>query len=217
MAFPLTYTASFELNEYATDQFQLNCQYITNHIRKLLADNLYPKTTPTNQLTYVFKSEFLGFEFETTFDCQNNHQQLSVKYTADLVNLFKILVAILMVSALMASFSIDAYFIFAVVFSVVFYVVNIFFIDNQLRKLIFQIPGLSLDKTERLSAEQLAWIRNKELCSACGTKISVYDLHCPECGLRLKQSQYLGQPLDVSKYQNAEIKYHYKHKNSDTN
>ena len=103
------------------------------------------------------------------------------------------------------------YLIAAAIFSVLFYAVNIFFVSADLVKNLNRIAGnadYNFAGSEQLSPEQIRWINDPALCSACGARPEIFDLYCPDCGLKFKQNRY-SIPLNTSKYKDVTVKYHY--------
>ncbi len=68
---------------------------------------------------------------------------------------------------------------------------------------------------EKLSPEQIQWLKDPDRCPACGEHLSPYDSFCPECGLNLKgRRKPKIQPVSRTGFFYYRIYYKYK-KNSD--
>jgi len=139
---------------------------------------------------------------------------ITVEYEIHLMQLIKITIALIIFIALFSSFGMSGFLWFSFIFSTIFFLVNLMFADSHIQKVIkssYLYLSLNSPEGEGFTEEQKEWMSDKNRCSACGEEITIYDLNCPDCGLKLKQSKYT-IPLDVTKYQEKRFKYHYKRK-----
>ena len=137
-----------------------------------------------------------------------------IEYKVYLDQLIKIILIVIIFSALFSYTSLNYFFWFASLFSFLFYFLNALIINSYVQSSFLKIlenSQLYISEKEILSEEQQIWLNDKNRCPACGFFLSDIDLICPECGLHLKRSRHT-IPLDTSKYQNKPIKYHYKKK-----
>ena len=153
----------------------------------------------------------VNFKYPVEIKIEKN-ELITIDYEIHLMQLIKITIALIVFIAFFSSFGMSGFLWFSFIFSVVFFVINLMFADSYVQKLIKSSHlYLSLNPLaeDGFSDEQKEWINDKNRCSACGTEINEYDVNCPDCGLKLKQSKYT-IPLDVTKYQEKRFKYHYK-------
>ena len=139
---------------------------------------------------------------------------IKVEYEIHLMPLIKITIALIVFIALFSSFGMTGFLWFSFVFSIVFFLVNLMFADSHIQKILKSSDlYLSLNPPEEdgYTDEQKKWLKDHNRCPACGEEINIYDMHCPDCGLKLKQNKFT-IPLDVTKYGEKRFKYHYKKK-----
>jgi len=140
---------------------------------------------------------------------------ITVEYEIHLMQLIKITIALIVFIAFFSSFGMIGFLWFSFVFSVVFFLVNLMFADSHIQKTVKSshlYVSLNPPEQEGFTDEQKKWLKDKNRCPACGEEITIYDLNCPECGLKLKQNKHT-IPLDVTKYKEKRFKYHFKKKN----
>lgn len=206
MGFPYTYSdkINFSVN-------RLNINDIENLIIKELLSK-YSFLLSDNNKSKILKSNSpflkIPFSLELTFSSSE------IEYKVYLDQLIKIILIVIIFSALFSYTSLNYFFWFASLFSFLFYFLNALIINSYVQSSFLKIlenSQLYISEKEILSEEQQIWLNDKNRCPACGFFLSDIDLICPECGLHLKRSRHT-IPLDTSKYQNKPIKYHYKKK-----
>ncbi len=204
MSFPYTYsdTITFSNNE-------LSSKSLRNIIIKELTSGKisgYSENEESGLLKLY--SPFLKIPFQINIEVTNSE----ISYSVHLDYLIKIILAVIIFSALFSYTSLSFFFWFSSLFSVIFYILNILIINSFVSSYILKILkkyNLISSEKEILTKEQEQWLNDKNRCPACGQYLSTIDLICPECGLHLKRSKHT-IPLDISKYKNEPIKYHYK-------
>ncbi len=204
MSFPYTYSDSITISKGNISSE--NLQNII--INELITAGTFINSQNNNFELLKSKSPFLKIPFQIKIDVQHS----DIKYTVRLEYLIRIILAVIIFSALFSYTSLSFFFWFASVFSVLFYLLNLLIINGFVNSAILKIlekHKLISGKKESLSKEQETWLNDKNRCPACGTYLSEIDLTCPECGLHLKRSRHT-IPLDTSKYKNEPINYHYK-------
>ncbi len=156
---------------------------------------------------------FINFHYEVDLFIEKD-ENINILYEIHIVQLIKITIALVVFIAFFSSFGFSGFLWFSIIFSAVFYFVNLLFADTHIQKIIKKSPFYqAFDPLERedFTEEQIRWLQDKNCCPACGAEITDWDLHCPECGLRLKQNNFT-VPLDVSKYKEKRFHYHFKEK-----
>jgi len=164
-------------------------------------------------ISFVADYSFVNFKYPVNLRIKKG-EVITIEYEIYLMQLIKITLAIVVFIAFFSSFGMSGFLWFSFIFASVFFFVNILFADTHVQKIIKSAPlYLYLNPTEEdgYSEEQKKWLSDTNRCPACGEEINMYDVNCPECGLKLKQNQYT-IPLDVTKYKEKRFKYHYKKK-----
>lgn len=156
---------------------------------------------------------FVNFRYPVDIRIVKN-ELLTVEYEIHLMQLIKITLVLVVFIAFFSSFGMSGFLWFSFIFSSVFFFVNVLFADTQVQKIIKAAPIyllLNPPLEEGYTEEQKTWLADAGRCPACGEEINMYDVHCPECGLKLRKNKYT-IPLDVTKYKEKRFKYHYKKK-----
>jgi len=206
LGFPYTYSDKINFSD---NRFNLND--LKNLITKelLRKHHFLPSENNKSELLKA-NSPFLKIPFSLEFKMYSSE----IKYKVHLDQLIKIILIVIIFSALFSYTSLSFFFWFASLFSVLFYFLNILIINSYVQSSFTKIlenNNLFISEKETLSEEQKIWLNDKNRCPACGFFLSDIDLICPECGLHLKRNRHT-IPLNISKYQNKSIKYHYKKK-----
>lgn len=166
-----------------------------------------------SKIHFHHNKAFINFHYEVDLSIQKD-ENIKIQYEIHIVNLIKITIALIIFIAFFSRFGFSGFLWFSIIFSAVFYFVNLLFADTYIQTLIKKSPFYqSFDPFEQedFTEEQIRWLKDKNACPACGAKITDWDLYCPECGLRLKQNNFT-VPLDVSKYKDKRFHYHFKEK-----
>jgi len=210
MSLPYSYKSKVEIPEseeldvvYASDLYE---DYLRNK-------GLEEFRKEKGIIHFTSDHSLVNFKYPVEIKVEKN-ELITIEYEIHLMQLIKITIALIVFIAFFSSFGMSGFLWFSFIFSVVFFVVNLMFADSYVQKIIrSSYLYLSLNPTEEegFTDEQKMWMSDKNRCSACGEEITIYDLNCPDCGLKLKQSKYT-IPLDVTKYQEKRFKYHYKEK-----
>lgn len=175
-----------------------------NHNSELTADNL----------KYSAQAGIFKYEYEVIISVKNNGDDININYDINVSRLINVILLTVIFSAFISFFSIKLFLIFSILFSILFYALNLIYISGLVKKDIESALGRNLyqfNEKEEFTDEQLNWMKDKFRCPACGEYLSIFDIDCPDCGLRIKKSRkYL--PVDTSKHKNVRIKYHYREK-----
>ena len=164
-----------------------------------------------NTIHFNLKKSILNFKYSAKFKIIEDKHQLKIEYEFSLIQVFEISLFVIIFAAFASNYSVYSLLTFSIIFLLIFYPVNIFFISNALRKLI-KSSYLSLFPKNKgdYSSEQQEWINNPNKCPACGAYMNEYTSKCPNCGLTLKHGKRIKSHTNQSKFKKAEIKYHYK-------
>ncbi len=206
MSFPYTYsdTITFSKNELSSKKLR------NIIIKELTSGKLSGYSENKESGLLKTSSPFLKIPFQINIEVTNSE----ISYSVHLEYLIKIILAVIIFSALFSYTSLSFFFWFSSLFSVIFYIFNILiinsFVNSSILKILKKYKLISSEK-EILTTEQEQWLNDKNRCPACGKYLSDIDLICPECGLHLKRSRHT-IPLDTSKYKNEPVKYYYKKK-----
>jgi len=208
MSLPYSYKNTIEFAD--TDNFSNEeCLWeIYHHFKK--SDSVKDLSVDDRKIILTFRSLFtINYPVEIEFF---KNSEIKIEYEIKLVKLIQVCVALTIFIAFFSKFEIAGYLWFSAIFIIIFFGLNLIFVDNLVQKLINSSPFLSnlkSDNEDIISKEQKDWIKNPEKCPACGEDITEYDLKCPECGIRLREKAPLS-PFNVSKYNQKRFKYFYK-------
>ena len=209
MSFPYSITKKFKLSD---KKYQgLTKAYIRKAIITVFADDEFEKEEE-NIIRYKSKNSLINFNYhyDIVFDKAENP---NIKFIINLVNLLQITVGLLVMIALLSKFGFRNYLIFSGIFILVFYFVNLAFIQSRIsRKVNKALNMLGYDNEIDFSPEQKQWLIDETKCPACGENITENDIVCKSCGLKIKQNRF-SKPLNLSKNkEQSGVKYYYKGK-----
>lgn len=211
MSLPYSYKNKIEIPESEEVDIAYAISSYANHIKNMeFAEFKQEKGI----IHFLSDHSLINFKYPVEFQIKKD-ELITVEYEIHLMQLIKITIALIVFIAFFSSFGMTGFLWFSFVFSVVFFLVNLMFADSHIQKIIkssYMYLSLNPPEEEGYTDEQKKWLKDKNRCPACGEEITIYDLNCPECGLKLKQSKYT-IPLDVTKYKEKRFKYHYKKKN----
>lgn len=123
--------------------------------------------------------------------------------------IFKVIIIVFLLFAFFSTFSVKAFLIFASAFSLSYFSLVYFLVRNHFFRIL--MPFLENDdKKGELSDMQKEWIKNKNLCSACGTELNKYHSVCPECGLHIAKKKVFSRFNTTAN--SLDMKYEYKGK-----
>ncbi|MEN8120794.1 MAG: zinc ribbon domain-containing protein [Bacteroidota bacterium] len=211
MSLPYSYKNKIEIPESEEVDITYAINLYENHINSLGFDELEREDSI---IQFISDHSLISFKYPVKLQIIKK-ELISIEYEIHLMQLIKITIALIVFIALFSSFGMTGFLWFSFVFSVIFFLVNLLFVDSYIQKIIKSSQlylSLNAPEQEGFTDEQKKWLKDKNRCPACGEEITIYDLHCPDCGLKLKQNKHT-IPLDVTKYKEKRFKYHYKKRN----
>jgi hypothetical protein len=210
MPLPYTYKSKIEIPESEALETKevlskLESQLV---IRQLVSDfNLEDE-----KISFNYKALFnIKYPVEITVKRERNSW---IYYEAKLMKLIQLSLGLVMFVAFFSSFEINGFLWFSAIFTLIFFTINVLYIENGIQKLLKSnslFKNIDMQAEEQFSKEQLKWMNDTNKCPACGEDLQPYDQNCPECGLRLPRKP-IAKPFDVSKYENKRLSYSYKAK-----
>ena len=213
MSFPYTYKNNISYTgEVNIDRPKTVSEIRNNIYGKIIADRGEILKSDNNSLQFSTKNSFFNLEYKIQVSIKSINNNHSVNYEIEMEKITRIILFGVIFLAFFSFISVTKFLIFAGLFVILFYSVNLFFINSYVSKIIDVSLGNSnydFEGSETLSDEQVKWQNDPNRCPACGSEITNFDLHCPECGLKVKQNKF-SVPLDISKYKDATVRYHLK-------
>lgn len=216
MPFPYSYRSTIELLGNKIRGVKPNESLILNILYKKLKDKSGHNTGLTNgNLVYSAQAGIFKFEYDVKISVENRADDININYEINISRIINVILIIVIFSALISFFSVKLFLISSFLFSSLFYVLNLIYINGLVKKDLESSIGENLyrfNEKEEFTDEQLDWMKDKFRCPACGEYLSIFDIDCPDCGLRIKKSRRQ-LPVDSSKYKDEKITYHFR-KNS---
>ncbi len=209
MAFPYSISKKFI---FLDEKYQgLTKAYLRKAIISVFSDDEFEKEE-NNVIRYKSKQSLISFNYyyDIVFD---KNEGTNIKFIINLASLLQITVVLLVMIALLSKFAFKDYLIFSGIFLVIFYFVNLVFIQSRIsRKVNKALNMLGYNIESDFSPEQKQWIADETKCPACGGDIYENDIMCKSCGLKIKQNRFT-KPLNINQNkEQGQIKYHYKEK-----
>lgn len=215
MAFPYTYLKKIDYKldskYYNSNTVQVQ-QFVSKYIKK--KPKIKSLKNIKDKISFISTVPILNFEYSVDVFIEKSGNELDITYEVNLEKLLTIIIIGVILTAFFSFVSIKYFLIIAGLLSLILYTVFYLIIDNFIQNLInnaLEFIVVNDNYVEKFSNEQLTWINDENRCSACGNYLSEIDLHCPECGIKLKRSRFT-IPLDVSKYKDKQVSYHFKKK-----
>jgi len=167
-----------------------------------------------NKISFSFKSLFSIPYIIDIIVKKKNEIFIEIK----LSKLIQVCIALALFTAFFSKFGVRAYLWFTAILILLFFSINILIIRNLLKQLVIEPFNTDVENAnqEIITSQQKKWINDATKCPACGDDITEYDLHCPDCGLRLRNNAVLS-PFNVTKYKDSRFKYFFRVKNENTN
>lgn len=162
-----------------------------------------------NNVRIITRNSLINFSYEIVI---KEDEEKKMYFEIYVINLFKISLLIIVFIPFFTNFSFDKILLFSSTFFVIFYFINLLYINafvNKISKFIIEDIEPDAVYEEHISEEQKEWIQNKNKCSACGAKIENYYTHCFECGIKLDH-KVKKSPFSTTKYVDYEIRYELK-------
>jgi len=215
MAFPYTYKKNIIFN------LKLKYQNINeNYILSLFLQNIHKDINfqdvqlKNNKISFLSTAPILKFHYSTEIVFEKIDDEIIISYDVNLEKLLTIVLVSIILTAFFSFVSIKYFLILAGILTISIYSVFYLAIDTRIQNILNKSLKdiiVSEESAENYSDEQMKWINDDTRCSACGNKLSDYDLYCQECGIKLKRNKFT-IPLDVSKYKDRPVSYHFKKK-----
>lgn len=167
----------------------------------ILCKQKFPHVEQTKSSLSWSIHQLLYIPYKISVSTEEKEDRQSFIFSVDYKNFINVCVLVIIFAAFFSRFSLSFLLWFSGIFVGVFYIVHYLFFSSLFSRIISKISKTEV-LDDILTPEQIEWMQNPNLCSACGTKISKYDAHCPECGLFLSKQSF-------SPYSTTEEKYIY--------
>lgn len=210
MSLPYTYKSIIEVN--GAENYEAD-----------VVTDIYYNELNNNELTFELSKGDLKIEFlyQSLFNIKypvelvfEKKGKIYIVFEAKLIKLSQISIALIVFIAFFSSFGINGFLWFSAIFTLIFFSVNVLFLENGIQKLIKATnfyKTLNPGTEGQFSEDQLKWLNDTSKCPACGESLQEYDQNCPDCGLKLPRKP-IAKPFDVSKYENKRLSYFYRQK-----
>jgi|GEM_PF-6649925 hypothetical protein len=212
MPFPLSITQKFYIPEDFVKTHEIDLysavSLVFGELERNHATDLIRKGT---DLRFRSEKSLFAIPFDSNIKFQNDEFGIFLTVESQMLPFIRIILAVIVFSALLSLYSVISFIIFAPIFIFLFYTVNVIVIQNNNEKFfahLFGVANFDFDSSEAIERRQKEWLKDVNRCPACGTFVSTIDYYCPECGLKVKQN-ISSMPLNITKYQNRIVKYIY--------
>jgi hypothetical protein len=206
MHFPFAYTG--ELVFYKTDEFNVD-EFI-----KLIELQLIASEKVKQQLIFSAPFSYSKLPINITLSVVDDNTSIHCKYTISLFENNMVLLLALTFSIFFFHFNNVIFAITSLVFGVLFYFFNTLKISNSIKELIYnQIGGNADIGTPELWNQQQKWMKDANLCPACGEPKNTYSNKCINCGLYFSKKNMKITNVNSSLPVGSEIIYEVTKKN----
>jgi rubredoxin len=160
-----------------------------------------------NEIKFSFSPNFFGIKNTVLLDFKTDFT--GFYYEFQLENLIRISLVFVIIFAFTLRGFVNL-LIYPSLAIFLLYAVVVFQTKSFLETIFDDITMLGT-KEEELTPEQEEWLKNSNLCPACGTELTEFDEFCPECKLNLKRYRKAKkQPVSRTGFDDFRIYYKYK-------
>ncbi|MFO7868047.1 MAG: zinc ribbon domain-containing protein [Bacteroidales bacterium] len=153
-------------------------------------------------------TSFLYIPYKVSVHCSLDDTTYNCIIDIERRNFINVTLLVVLFAAVFSAFSVYFFLWFSGIFIILFYIIHHLFFSGLSSRIITHIKVQDVLE-DGMTDEQQKWIRNPHVCSACGTPISKYDSHCPECGLFIKKQNFPSHTVSDSRF---DVQYIYKEK-----
>ena len=210
MSFPQSYRSSFIINNDNTTQ--ISGHELTNLLSSFIFNNknINIDKKEENALHFKLKNPLFFFRTHVEINIKKEYPH-KIIYEFSLIEMFKALIILIIFSAFFSRFSLQSYLSFIASMSIIFMIFNILIINLMIKNILAGFNQILFLQEKDFTSEQKNWISDPDKCPACGYDISMYDINCPDCGIKLRNT---APEKPYTPTGNTDIKYHYKEKNT---
>ncbi len=223
MAFPYSYKKHIKLNKQELTG-------ITPEMMRFALLNVYSDDKfleeKDNKISFSSNYSLINFTYKIDFIISEpDENTLNIDIEIHLISLLKITVFLMIFIALFSKFAFRNYLLFAGIFLILFYGLNILFLSHNINIRIKKAMQLLGFENNEISAEQKSWLNDPNKCSACGSDLTVDDFECPSCGLTIKpriqtkplklNTQAINRIKESNKTRNDNLTINYQYKTKD--
>ena len=205
MSFPKTYKSNIRIENHISfkneDEILRRLYFL---FRRKNVDILDYKN---EKISFSTKQSLFHIKYFVKISCQNKKK---IFYEIEIIYLIQVMILLIFLGIFMTSFSFTSFIFYAIIFSFLFFYLNVFIVSNFITNEIKKVLLILEKETFR---NQKKWETQENICPACGEEINKYHFKCLECGIKLKNSQFINH-TNLSNFKNWEIKYDYKNKDN---
>jgi hypothetical protein len=210
MSLPGSYQYRFHFPEPEDIDQQSFIQDIEDYLEK---ENQVKEIAASEESFQFSYQSLFGITYQIEIDFKEIDSK-TINYEIKLNKLIMVSIALILFIAFFSSFQFSGFLWFSGIFTIIFYSINVIVVDKFVQgvlKSALNTKEIDFNNDETLRKQQMEWIRDNSKCPACGEEITEYDKNCPECGLKIRETAK-PKPYDLSKYENKNVKYHFREK-----
>jgi hypothetical protein len=203
MSFPFKYNRSYEITDIESSE---TISLIEDELKKKKIS--FQSTESQIQITlfsYLFR-----IPFNIVIYIENQLDEIVLHYIVNVSKLVRIIIYGIIGCIVLSVKSIELFLITAVLFSLFMYVLNLSWIVYQVEKIIKKHKKFNIPKSisEKIAVHQKEWLIDDKRCPGCGKYLSIYEIYCSGCGLKVRD--YKNIPVSHTKQKETEIRYYFK-------
>ena len=202
MSFPHTFHGKIYSNSFIKDSCNAPAEKLLKSIL-LSVKHFKPGKKQFNKNTLTFETRYslinINYKVNITFE---KNEGPFVSYEFQTNEYLVIGFIVIFAAAFISSFDMMQMFMYSLIFYVLFYLINVWFVNYSLRHSIKKSPAF-LDHSRIYSLEALYHIREASQktgqCQVCYSHIQKSAIYCPHCGYKFFHNYYY-LPVNITKY-----------------
>ena len=210
MSFPLSVIQKFYIPEEYIKSNKLDIHSVFNLIyNKLSTDGSEKLKQKNSEIRFYPANSLFHIPYEIKISFKHDNLGIYLILESRMDRFIRIILVVTVLSAFLSLLSIQSFLIFSVLFTILFYIVNVIVIQNNNENYFTQIFGVfDFDENPKMIRLQNEWMKDVNRCPACGTFVGAIDINCPKCDLKVKQDNSI--PLSITKFKEKTVKYIYR-------
>ncbi|MDA3893960.1 MAG: hypothetical protein PF517_20055 [Salinivirgaceae bacterium] len=200
MNFPFSYTG--ELVFYKPEEFN------TQHFVEQIKDKVNLLNTKGERITFTDSISYSKLPIKINLTVHDDNTSIHCRYKISLLENNIALLFSIVFANFFFYFQSTFLALTVLVLGVVFYTLNAAKISRNIKALIYTVIGINSDfDTSELWHQQQQWMKDKNLCPACGELKNNHSNICVNCGLYFSTKKPNIDQVNISSLQKTELNY----------
>lgn len=157
-----------------------------------------------DSIRFSTSASLIRFRYTVVFNFIQKNNGFVLEYEFFLSDLLIITLIIILIAAFFSRNSFHDYLVFSGIFIVLFYFINVLYIQSSIKTFIKQ----NLYFRNSINYQQSAQINKRIRCPRCSERIEPHHAKCPNCDFELPNNG-ISNPVNITNYAHKKIVYEY--------